>query len=128
MSKTYMGRFGIGYLDLKNIKQNQIQEIRDYKEAVVGQCVFNIGHHGEAIYFTPSAAQKSTKSYRVYLSCRNMPKETNQVSWAFGDNKKSGSTEKVTKTDSPSFDKYLALDEINENADFSISFLGSDKK
>ena len=128
MSKQYMGRFGLSYVDVKNAKHNDVQTIKNDKEESVGEVIFVVGHQGAAADFTPSAAQNTTKSFRVYFACRDMQKESNQVSWAFGEAKKSGSTEKVTKTNAPSFDKCLELDNINENSNFQISFSGSNKE
>jgi len=132
MSSSYMGKFDVGFQELKHWNARELFNIIDDKNKSNGQIMANINQHGTPAPKPAAPSRADTRSYRIYMSCTNLEKETNQITYKV--NGKESKTEKITKTNNPGYATFVALDNITLNNmqqkkdDFTIEFHGTKKE
>lgn len=136
MGEDYIGEMEVTYKDLQSMSNYQTpKHILGKKKEYVGEVLGNVTTSG--ISLLPSNVHATATSgtvhvaaapvdYRIYLSCSNLQKEKNQISYTVNGNK--GKTEVVSGSKSPIFREYINVNKIRKDADFIIELKGSGSK
>ena len=129
MKKSYMGKFEISYRDLvsgqfRNYNHEGF-EILNAKSQLLGNVFADVETSGIAPIL-PSQRLYSASSYRLYMKCQNLEKDSNCITFEVAGKK--GKTEKVTKTQNPAFSKPLEIAGVTDKQNFIINLTNSTKK
>lgn len=74
----------------------------------------------------PNKNRIVAQNYRIYISAKDLEKESNQIQYEINGFK--GKTEKISKTKSPAFSNCLLLSNINQFSKFTINLSNTGNK
>ena len=129
-----VGTCGLDYADLRHFtggfQQDDFLAVHDSKQQEVGRIYINCNVTGEEEVYEQeirdATMRSKAQSYNMYISCKNLEKESNQIMWNVNGTK--GKTEKLSKTSCPMFATPMKLKNTSKLSNFVIEFTNTQNK